>query len=195
MHVSGDRQFVTLAGNRRLQDQPADVEPADVEQDVGNERSVGIHRAQRRQAGKRRLRYPQRVDVDVAAAHVGHEVVVDLRLRHGEECALRVGEGQAAEGDVAPDIAVDPLDVDLEAGRELKIVDPLDDEAPAGIAVQPDQEAGHRDDDEAQDDREPLGDPHRRIAAPDDHHLIGGRGGGHLTASVRDARHLESLPD
>ena len=176
------RDQVAPPGNCRVDRQPPDMEAGDVERDVGQQGRVRVAGPQRQVAGHPRLRDVQLAHVDPAAEQIGQRPVIERRRRRGRERALRVAELDVAQRQLAVDRAVDPLDMDPEAGRGLGRVDPVDDPAMAGIGVQPEQEARNGRDQNPQDDRHPFGDPPPQGTLAEDHDGLGRHFAGHQKA-------------
>ncbi len=175
-------------GDRRIDRQPPDMQPGNVERDVRQKRRIGIARPKREIAGEPRLRDVELAHVDPPAEQIGERPVVERRHRCGRERALRIGEGDVAQRQPAVDRALDPFDVDLQPRRRLGRVDPVDDEAVARFGVQPEQEGEGGRDQHREHDRRPFGDPPPQRPPADDHDGLGGGGAGGF------GRHQKACP-
>ena len=135
-----DRQQVAPPGDRRIDQQPADAQPADVDVDVGEQRRVGIAGAKRGKPVQPRLGDVERADVDMVA-EVGE--AADSRARpSGARKKMPWGSRASRSCRVSSpntEPSIRPTS-DLEARGRLEGVDLADDVAAARIGVQPDQE-------------------------------------------------------
>ena len=112
----------------------------------GSSGAFGIAGPECRQPAQPRCGMSSELDVDVVA-EIGERPIFDLGRRRAEEGALRIGERDIVQANLAEDRAFDPADMDLEPGGRLERVDLADDEAAAGIGVEPEEEGADQDDD------------------------------------------------
>jgi hypothetical protein len=155
---------MAVAGDRGVDGNAVDLEPAHVDVDVREKRRVGVAGAKLRQPVEPRLRNLQPLDVDMIT-EISKGAPVERGLGRGEEQALRVLQRDVIDFELAEQRAFDPADVDVEPGRRLQFVDLVDDVAMAERGVQPDEEKADQHDDAEQAEAAPAGGLPRPEAA------------------------------
>ena len=140
-----EREQMPPPGHRRIDQQPADAEPADVDVDVGQQRRVRDRRAAAPAGGSAAPRGCRATRMSIWLRT--DRRTADSRARppaRGRRCRCGSASETSCRRQLAEHRALDPLDMDLEARDGLERVDLADDEAAARIGVQPEQEGAEQ---------------------------------------------------
>ena len=160
--LAGQPRFLPLARDRRFEYDPVDLQLADIDIDIGEQRFARVgHVLERGEAFDGHRPGGRRADVDVIGEE-GEWAPVDLDLWRGDKTPLRIRYRKVADDHLAIERAIEAADADLHPVFEVIFFDLGYDEAAPSVAVQADQEQRDERDRAQQCDSRPA----RQAARP-----------------------------
>ncbi len=179
-----DAEFLPRARHRRLDDEPVDAQPPDVDIEVGKQGFAGVgRRTECGQPLQHDRRGGRRTDIDMVI-EIGERPPVDPDLGRAQEHAFRIGQREVAHHHRAVERSVEPADADLHPVRKFIFLDLGDDKAAPGVAVETDDEQCDQREQPADDDPRPAQHAARPRVTPPRRRVIHRLGGalGHQKA-------------
>ena len=132
-------RHLPFASDGRLENEAIDAQAADVDVDIGKQRIARVgNRLELRHALQSNFLGGRRANVDMVGK-IGKGPPVDPQFGRRQKYARGVRQGEIAHDHRAVKRSVEPTDADLHPVFKLKLFDLGNDEAPSGIAVEPDE--------------------------------------------------------
>ena len=153
-----------LTGDGGVKNETVNAQRADVDIEIGQQRLARIgHDLECGHLAHRHRRGGRRADIDMIC-EIAEWAPIDPDLRRLQEHTLGIGQSEVADDHLAIKRPVEPPDANLHPVFEFIFLDLGNNEAPPGIAVEPDQEQREQQDQPQQRQADPAQDRHGPIA-------------------------------